>query len=500
MSQKIAKLFIATGLFFLVLGCIEGLMFPTKMQFKSFYSTLFHIPPEFVKEFFGTFVAKIHTHVNLIGWVGSVLMGLLYFTAPKISGRERYSSWVAYLNWGCHTFGLLMMVTGFHMIGFIGLSAGFVEGSPEFAQLVGPVKNLVSAGGTLIALSVFLFAYNMIRTLFAPQSKQQARTHLTNAGASLAKATTAGILLLGLTLPLSPAEASPAVMSEKLPVIMVGDRLVDTAHSLGVVPAAMSVRCSLWPLCDTLKSSVQVIGCPGCLLKKKGAPLFKYAEKHGIRQVLIEKSTQFCEYLPELDLEKIGDLARAKGYAVSYVDFTQGLEHALNQTAKLLGQQDKAGEALALYQQAMAKTKTFIKGKSFVKRVVIIRGTYQAGSGKTFLRIETPGGYADRFLLAPLGIKNLGHLAVPKGKKPSKGHIQVRKLKGLIAAAPDAIIMTGNAPAVQKAIYQAIKATPALADVPALKAHALFSLPGYVDASVMEYPGILKQWADFLVR
>lgn len=309
-----------------------------------------------------------------------------------------------------------------------------------------------------------------------------------------------GLLFLAVAFALSlpSAMASPSKVSEQIPVIMVGDRLVDTAHSLGVVPAAMSVRCSMWPMCDKLKSSVQVLGCPGCLFKKKLAPLFKYGEKHGIKKVLIEKSRDFCAYKKELDLEKIGDLAKSGGYEVSYVDFSQGLDQAMHNTAELIGQKHKAAPAMEKYRQAMEETRKFIKNKTFVKNVIIIRGTYQAASGKTFLRIESPNGYADKFMLEPLGIKNVGQLAVSQGKTPSKGHIQVRKLTGLIAAAPDAIIMTGDAKAVQKAIHRAVKKNPALAGVPALKAHALFSLPGYVDSSVMEYPGVLKQWAGFL--
>ncbi|SMC39154.1 substrate-binding protein [Desulfocicer vacuolatum DSM 3385] len=306
------------------------------------------------------------------------------------------------------------------------------------------------------------------------------------------------LLAVALALPTPSAMASPSKVGEQIPVIMVGDRLVDAAHSLGVVPVAMVVRCSMWPMCDKLKSSVQVLGCPECLLKKKLDPLFKYGEKHGIKKVFIEKSMEFCAYKKGLDLEKIGDLAKAGGYEVSYVDFTQGLDHAVQGTAELIGQKNKAVPAMGKYRQAMEKTLKFIKNKTFVKNVVIIRGTYQAASGKTFLRIESPNGYADKFMLDPLGINNVGQLAVPQGKTPSKGHIQVRKLTGLIAAAPDAIIMTGDAQAVQKAIYRAVKKNPALAGVPALKGHALFSLPGYVDASVMEYPGVLKQWADFL--
>lgn len=312
--------------------------------------------------------------------------------------------------------------------------------------------------------------------------------------------TATALILVNLTLLTPCVFAMPPQAKKQLPVIMVGDRLVDVAYHLGIIPAAMSVRCSLWPMCNELKSSVQVIGCPGCLLKNKAAPLFKYGEAHGIKRVLIEKTQDFCFYKPGLDTTKIGALASAKGYDVTYVDFAQGLTQAVPQVARLIGMTDKAAPAIKAYNAAMKKTQELITTNTFAKNGVIIRGTYQASNGKTFLRIEVPGGYSDTFILNPLGIQNVGHLAVPKGKTPSKGHIQVRKLNGLIAANPDVIIMTGNALAVQKALYSAVKQNPALANISALRSHAVFSLPGYVDASVMSYPETLKLWADILKK
>jgi ABC-type Fe3+-hydroxamate transport system substrate-binding protein len=281
-------------------------------------------------------------------------------------------------------------------------------------------------------------------------------------------------------------------------VIMIGDRLVDVAHGLGVVPAAMSVRCSIWPLCKPLQSAVQVLGCPNCLTKKKAAPLLQFARKHKIKRVMIEKSDPFCIYVPKLQLEKIASFLEGKGFEITYVDFTRGLDGAVRQTAALLGCKEKADEVLADYAKAMDKTRKKMAGKQFAKTVVILRGTYQSATGKTFLRIEAPGGYADRFLLTPMGIENVGSKMVAAGKKPSKGHVPIRKLDGLIASAPDAIVMTGDAIAVQKVLADAVHNNPALSEVPAIHAHAIFSLPGYIDSSVIEYPLILRRWADAL--
>ncbi len=469
MSTKIAKFFIASSLVFFLIGCIEGVMFPSKFQMQSVYTTVFHVSPENLKTFFGYFVAKIHTHVNLIGWVGSALMGMLYYLVPRISGVERYRPWAAYSNWACQTLGVILLALGFHLTGVFGLASGHPLGSPEFRSVAAPFKMIVTAGGVLITVSAFLLTTNMIRTLFAevPDS-DPAKASMTPKIRQRIQAKTAmamilaTLTLLGMTVPVSSAIASPAKAPQQADVIMIGDRLVDVAHGLGVVPAAMSVRCSLWPLCESLKTSVQVLGCPNCMTKKKAAPLLTFAGQHKIKRVLIEKSDPFCDYLPNLQLEKIVSFLDGKGFDIQYVDFTQGLETAVRQTADLLGLAEKADAVLTDYAKAMDKTREKMAERQFVKTVVILRGTYQAATGKTFLRVEAPGGYADRFLLKSMGIENVGGKVYQASKKPSKGHVAIRKLDGLIAAAPDAIVMTGDAVAVQKSLANAIRKNPAL--------------------------------------
>lgn len=167
MAETMAKLFIVTALFFFLVGCIEGLLFTAKFELKSVLQAALHIDPAHLKLFFGYFVTKIHTHVNLIGWVGSAIMGILYFLSPRISGSDRYITWVAYGNWGCNTFGILLMAIGFHLIGIYGLSSGFAPGTVEFRAVASPFKKFVAAGGILITVSAVLFAWNMLRTLFA---------------------------------------------------------------------------------------------------------------------------------------------------------------------------------------------------------------------------------------------------------------------------------------------------------------------------------------------
>lgn len=167
MPAKMARFFIVTALAFLLLSCLEGVMFPTKFQMQAFYKNLLHVPPGQLKTFFGYFVTKIHTHVSLIGWVSSALMGMLYYLAPQIGGRERYCRWICYGNWSFHVAGLLLMTAGFHLIGVFGLASGFENGSAQFRAVAAPFRTLVATGGVLITGSALLFSYNMLRTLLA---------------------------------------------------------------------------------------------------------------------------------------------------------------------------------------------------------------------------------------------------------------------------------------------------------------------------------------------
>ena len=308
-----------------------------------------------------------------------------------------------------------------------------------------------------------------------------------------------GMMIVLFTLAAGTALAGPSPAPDKAAdVAIIGDRLVDIAYNLGVVPAAMSVRASFWPMFKTLNTAAEFPGCPNCLTKKKCRPLIEFAGNNGINRVIIEKGSPFCIYKPDLKPENLAGLLEDAGLAVDIVEYTGDLEAAVRQMAQLLGKEAQADALLATYAARMQATTQSLAGKTFARNVVIINGVYQQSSGKTFLRVEAPGGYADQYLLGKLGCKNTGHLMAGSGAKVSKGYITVRKLDGLAEAMPDAIIITGDAPSVQKAIYAAVKANPALANVPAVKNHAVFSLPGFINASIIEYPMILGRWGNIL--
>lgn len=317
-----------------------------------------------------------------------------------------------------------------------------------------------------------------------------------------------GALLLALIALTHASAASAAPKStavESFPVVIIGDRVVDIAYNLGVLPEAMSVRASLWPMADKLKTVSQPIGCPKCVTTAKKNAVPDTLRARNISRILIEKNDQFCLYTPGLNPEDVVPLLKDVNATIEYVDFSQGLETAIRQTAKLLGREQRGEELIARHAKDMAAVMTRLPQTAKGKSVIILNGTYQPETGKCLLRVEAPDYYADRFLLGPLGCTNLGN-AFKGTSAPSNGHYAVRKIRGeadlspLIAANPDVLVLTGDAMAVQQALARQIEATPPLKDVKAVRDMAVYALPLYMDSSVIEYPQILRKWAVALGR
>ena len=175
LGQKTAVRFMLVSLLFLLLGCLEGLMHPTKWMLKDFYLFLLGLEPQHLKPFFGYFVGKIHTHVSLLGWVTSALMGLFYFTAEQIKGTNHYRSFLCTANFWLHVAGVLILVFGFHLVGLVALPTGHAIGSPEFRAAASQVKLLVVIGGLCVFFSAVIFTFNLSATLLKKNDLKKVR-------------------------------------------------------------------------------------------------------------------------------------------------------------------------------------------------------------------------------------------------------------------------------------------------------------------------------------
>ena len=288
-------------------------------------------------------------------------------------------------------------------------------------------------------------------------------------------------------------------------VFIIGDRVVDIAYNLGVMPRAMSVRGSMWPMAKNLKTVSQILGCPSCISKNKDV-VPDACKKFGVKRLIIERSSPYCLYKPELKPENFLKNIDTAGLTIEYVDFSNGIEQAVNRTAELLQCSEKAEDVIAKYKKQMKNAEELLSQKGAGKKVIIFNGTFQPSTGKSILRVEAPGGYADTFILDKLGCVNAGDVFKPADGKAAKGHYPVKKskkgmvLSPLAEADPDVIVMIGDSFAVEQALARAIKDEPELAQVKAIKSMEVYTLPAYIDSSVLEYPDVLMKWTAALAN
>jgi ABC-type Fe2+-enterobactin transport system substrate-binding protein len=308
---------------------------------------------------------------------------------------------------------------------------------------------------------------------------------------------------------LSASAASAGMLSappQKVKAIVVGDRVVDIAYNLGVLPDAMVARVSLWPMGAKIKIACQPLGCPmrATVKQKDVVPLAM--KQFGTKRVVVENKKEYCLYAPGLSTMDVVPLLEGTDADIHCVDFSQGIESAIKQTAKIFGKEDKATELIEKYRKNTAMTQEMIPAEPLNKKVVVIKGVYQPSTGKSQLQVEAPGMYADTFMLKPLGCTNVGEVFNPEHAKPSKGHYMVKKSRGgfdlspLIEVDPDVIVAVGDVMSVQKAIQRYAEKNPELKTVKAIRNLDVYGLPAYIDSSVIEYPEIFRQWIVALAR
>ncbi|MCG8529777.1 MAG: ABC transporter substrate-binding protein [Desulfovibrionales bacterium] len=287
------------------------------------------------------------------------------------------------------------------------------------------------------------------------------------------------------------SKATPPLIS--FDALVVGEQILDISSRLGYAPKAFVGRYSLWEDGPKMEWVSQRLGCPVKVCKKAPRTVPKALEKIGLHHLIVQKGPQYCLYKPVAPPCVLGKLTDTKGLVIDTVDFSKGLSKAVLQTATLLGCPDKAPGLMETYEKEMAMAKKNLAKVTPGKRVVILSGTFQKSTGKTFLRVEASGGYSDQYMLSSLSAENVGD-GLGRGRV-DKGFFTIRKLAPLVKINPDIIVILGDGVAVQKALNKAIVKTPALAKVKALANHAVYSLPFYTHCAPLSYPAKLNKWA-----
>ena len=122
--------FIFTGIIYLVLGVTLGV--------------LFFIFPE------TRMLRPVHTHLNLVGFLTFLVFGVGYHILPRFRGNPLHSEKLAWWQFWLANVGLVGLLV------FLGLGA--------YVSFDGLIV-LQAVFGAALAVSIYLFVYNMLRTL-----------------------------------------------------------------------------------------------------------------------------------------------------------------------------------------------------------------------------------------------------------------------------------------------------------------------------------------------
>ncbi len=98
----------------------------------------------------------VHSHLNMLGWVSMMIFGVGYHILPRFSGRPLKSPKMGEIQFWLANVGLIGMLL------FYSLDSSSAE--------TGLYRPLTVAFGLIEALSVFLFFYNMLATLYAKEA------------------------------------------------------------------------------------------------------------------------------------------------------------------------------------------------------------------------------------------------------------------------------------------------------------------------------------------
>jgi len=128
-----------------------------------------------------------HVHDGTLGWVGFMIMAALFHMAPRVFKREIYSKSLMGTQFWIQTLGVVLYFTSMWIAG---ITQGMMwRAHDEFGNLaysfidtvavLHPYFTIRAVGGTLYLVGMFLFAYNMYKTMTS--SRRVEESELQNA-------------------------------------------------------------------------------------------------------------------------------------------------------------------------------------------------------------------------------------------------------------------------------------------------------------------------------
>jgi len=301
-------------------------------------------------------------------------------------------------------------------------------------------------------------------------------------------------ILLSLLIFLVPAtNAGPRPGKQQIPAIFIGERVANIAYHLGVMPKVMVTRCD-WPMVSCELATIRTLGCPKRVIVKNKKSVIDAALEMGIKRVIVEKNQHYNQPKSGVNPARVIPILQKAGLTVEVVDFDNGIEAAITRLGLLLQRRKQAEKVKQEYLKTLEKVTKKIAVKKTSQNVVVLRGILVGSRSTPFVQVDEAKGYTDHFLLTPLGCQNISERLKNANTKSKKGYFQIPSMAKLLEAQPDIIIMTGKSFAVQQALIKEINKNPAMRQIPAIKNQRIFSLPDYIDGSVIDYPRILSLW------
>ncbi len=129
--DRYARCFVRGSLIYLGIGVILGVMMVAHGEWI-------------------TLLGRVHTHLNLVGFVSFMIFGVGYHILPRFTGRPLYSAKLAELHLWLANIGLIGTCI------FWIFDAGYERYTFEF---------LVALFSTILGISMMIFIYNMWRSL-----------------------------------------------------------------------------------------------------------------------------------------------------------------------------------------------------------------------------------------------------------------------------------------------------------------------------------------------
>ncbi|MFY9143211.1 cytochrome-c oxidase, cbb3-type subunit I [Sulfuricurvum sp.] len=128
-----------------------------------------------------------HVHDGVLGWVAFMIMAALFHMAPRVYKREIYSKSLMNTQFWIQTLGVVLYFTSMWIAGitqgmmwrahdeFGNLAYSFID----TVSVLHPYFTIRAVGGTLYLVGMFLFAYNMYKTMTS--SRRVEESELQNA-------------------------------------------------------------------------------------------------------------------------------------------------------------------------------------------------------------------------------------------------------------------------------------------------------------------------------